>query len=171
MKSASFPELQIGPHERLHVITSTAELYDVEAHFGPQGRPPPTHLHPAHDEAFEVLAGRLRVEVDGQATEHVAGDRFGVQRGQAHRMWNASDAPTVVNWRSMPARSTESWFRALAGLLEQGNGRIDPLGFAAVATRHRDTYRLVLRGSPWLGAVAVTGLGGLGRLLGRGRPR
>jgi hypothetical protein len=45
--------------------SSGAEVLAVEARWTRGGALPPTHLHPAQDERFEVLDGRLPVLVRG----------------------------------------------------------------------------------------------------------
>jgi quercetin dioxygenase-like cupin family protein len=57
--------LKITPSESVTIRTSTPDALEVEGAWGPRGTPPPKHFHPAQDERFEVLEGRLHVRVDG----------------------------------------------------------------------------------------------------------
>jgi quercetin dioxygenase-like cupin family protein len=42
------------------------EVLEVEASWEPGGHPAPTHYHPAQDERFEVLSGKIRCVIDGE---------------------------------------------------------------------------------------------------------
>jgi mannose-6-phosphate isomerase-like protein (cupin superfamily) len=95
-----------------------AALY---VHRGPNGSPPPKHLHPAQDERFRVLEGALRVRVDGAERELGSGEEIEIPRGAVHQMWNPGSAPARVIWETRPAGRTEQWFRELGGL--QASGR------------------------------------------------
>ena len=52
----------------------------------------PAHVHPHETERFEVLAGRLGVEVDGERRYAGRGEVVVVEPGTPHRFWNAGDA-------------------------------------------------------------------------------
>ena len=155
--------------ETLTLVSSTPQVLEVEASFGPGHGAPPPHLHPAQDEHFEVLEGELRARVDGEERTLAAGDTLEIPRGKVHQMWNPSDEPTRARWETRPAGRTDEWFRAIDGLHREGRVRADgtpsPLAFAVLASEYRDTFRLA--GAPDLllrPAIAV--LGGLGRLRG-----
>ena len=47
--------LRIGPTTELRILAETPEAFLVEAAYADGGGPPPGHLHPAQDEAFEIL--------------------------------------------------------------------------------------------------------------------
>ena len=49
--------LRLTPHETVTIRESSPELLEVEGSWGPGGRAPPVHYHPAQDEHFEVLDG------------------------------------------------------------------------------------------------------------------
>lgn len=163
--------LRTGPRESVRVVRSDADCLELDATYAPHGRPAPLHLHPGHDERFEILEGRLTVQLGGATREYGAGESFDVPRGRPHRMWNAGDEPVRARWLSTPALGTERWFRRLADLQHAtavgGRARPDPLAFAAMALRHRDVFRLVVGGSPLVGGVAIAVLGCLGRVLRR----
>lgn len=163
--------LKIGAHESVTIVRSDAECLQLEARYDPHGNPPPQHIHPRHDERFEVVEGELSVDLGRDRERFGPGTGFEVPRGTVHRMWNDGDVPVVVRWWSTPAMQAESWFRGLAALqqatADAGKSGPDLLAFATHAARHRDSFRLVLGNSPVLGSVFVTCLGGIGRLLGR----
>ncbi|MFC7623377.1 cupin domain-containing protein [Microlunatus sp. GCM10028923] len=163
--------LRIGAHEAVTIRRSDPDCLELEARYEPHGSPPPAHFHPGHDERFEVVEGRLSVDLGGTNESYEAGAGFAIPRGTVHRMWNGGAEPVVVHWWSTPALQAESWFRGLAALQQSaaaaGSSRPDLLAFAAHAAGHRDTFRLVLGNSPLLGSLFVGCLGGIGRLLGR----
>lgn len=72
--------------------------------YQPGGAPPP-HLHPAHDETFEIVEGTLHAVVGGRTLDLSAGQGLEVPRGVVHCMWNVTDALTRVHWISTPAQT------------------------------------------------------------------
>ncbi|MFI5027385.1 MAG: cupin domain-containing protein [Solirubrobacterales bacterium] len=80
--------LKLGPHDSLEIRSATPEALEVETSYRPLGSPPPGHLHPDHDEHFEVLEGVIRVRVDGEEMELSSGAEVDFMRGQVHQMWN-----------------------------------------------------------------------------------
>ncbi len=138
--------LTVTPHESLTVRDSSPEALEVEALYGPGGSAPPKHLHPAQDEHFEVLAGRLESKVNGQKRTLDVGDTLDVPRGAVHQMWNPGGEPARVLWRTTPGGRTIEWFRAIDSLHRSGrvgsNGMPGPLAFAVLLNEYRDVFRL-----------------------------
>jgi mannose-6-phosphate isomerase-like protein (cupin superfamily) len=66
-------------------------LLEYTAPPGFQG--PPPHLHKQTNEAFFVLEGTLRFEVDGEATDVSAGGYARVPPGVVHRFSNPGNEP------------------------------------------------------------------------------
>lgn len=134
---------RLTPSEQVAVVSRSAEALVVEATYGGQGNPPPAHVHPAQDERFEMLEGRLSVRL-GRAPvrELTAGEVLEIPRGTAHRMWNARSEPARVRWETRPAGRTEQWWAALDGARRDGE-RMPPLPtLAALLTEYRDVFRL-----------------------------
>lgn len=160
--------LKITPSESVTVRESTPEVLEVEGEWGPGGSPPPKHFHPAQDERFEVLEGRLNVRVDGEERVLDAGETIEIGRGSVHQMWNAEGTPARAIWRTLPRGRTEQWFRAIDGLHRSGrvgsNGMPGPLAFGVFLSAYRDTFRLA--GPDLLLRPALAILGGIGRLRG-----
>lgn len=52
--------------------------------WSPYGDSPPMHVHKTEDEVFVVLAGRVKVVIDGTSCELTAGDRALAPKGIAH---------------------------------------------------------------------------------------
>jgi mannose-6-phosphate isomerase-like protein (cupin superfamily) len=139
-------KLSLGPHDSLEIHSSTPEALEVEASYRPGGSPPPAHFHPAQDEHFGVLAGAMRVRVDGEESELATGAEIEIGRGQVHQMWNPGPEPARVRWVTTPAGRTEEWFRVLDGLFREGGdiaaGR--EVDFAALLEEYGDVFRLEL---------------------------
>ena len=66
-------EYKLTPSESVTVMRSEVEVLEVEAIYGPEGSPPPKHFHPAQDERFTILEGRLTTKVDGVERELAEG--------------------------------------------------------------------------------------------------
>jgi quercetin dioxygenase-like cupin family protein len=156
-------QLKITPHESLTVRHSGANRLEVEATYAPHGKKPPAHYHPAQDEHFEVLEGRLHARVNGDERILQAGDTLDVERGVVHQMWNAGDAPARVRWTTTPAGRTLDWFTAIDALhRENKDSTPGPLAFGVLLTEYRDVFRLAARPEPVVrGAMAA--LGAVGR--------
>lgn len=155
--------LKITPTESLEVRSAGAEALEVEATYG-TGEPPPKHFHPAQDEHFEVLAGSIRVKLDGRERVLAAGEQIEIARGAVHQIWNPAGEPARVLWRTAPGGRTLQWFRAIDRLHREGRvggkGMPGPLAFAVLLTEYRDVFRLagpdpLLR--PALAALALLG--------------
>src|SRR3954447_18763465 len=112
--------LSLGPHDSLEIRSSTPEALEVEASYRPGGSAPPAHFHPAQGERFDVLAGAMRVRVDGEERELPTGAEIEIARGQVHQMWNPGAEPARVRWVTAPAGRTEDWFRTLDRVFREG---------------------------------------------------
>ena len=162
--------LQIAPGQRLDVLERTPPALVLEAAYSPGGSAPPAHYHPAQDEHFEILEGRLRVDVAGVRRDLHAGETLDIPRGTPHRMWNPHSQPARARWETRPAGRTEAWLRELAEL--QGTDHVDASGtpktlpFAALAHAYRDTFRLAAGPEPAT-RIAVAALAGAARATGR----
>jgi len=165
--------LKITPSESVTVVSSTPELLEVEASWGPHGSPPPKHFHPAQDEHFEVRFGRLRVRVDGDERELGPGDTIDVPRDAVHQMWNEGDEEAGALWQTRPAGRTREWFETIDSLHREErvgrNGMPGPLAFATLLTEYRDVFRLAVGPQPLIRGV-LAALAPLGRLRGYGPP-
>jgi quercetin dioxygenase-like cupin family protein len=160
----SGPEYRLTPSESVAVKRSDAEVLEVEATYGPEGSPPPKHFHPAQDERFTVLEGRLTAKVDGVERELGQGDVLEIPRGSVHQMWNAASEPARVTWETRPAGRTEDWFREVDALQrEAGDGRPSPLSFGVLLDEYSDTFKLAVGPKPVMGPLTKL-LGALGRL-------
>jgi mannose-6-phosphate isomerase-like protein (cupin superfamily) len=89
----------IAPLLSGRVIGSTQDAF-VIAEWRDAGGPPgpprliaPRHVHHSDDEAWYVLEGALRVQVDTEEVEARAGAAVFVSRGKAHTYWNPGPGP------------------------------------------------------------------------------
>jgi quercetin dioxygenase-like cupin family protein len=160
---------KLTPSESVTVRKREADVLEVEGSYGPHGKPPPAHHHPAQDEHFEVLAGKLTTKVDGEERVLEQGDTIDISRGTAHQMWNAGDEPARVRWETRPAGRTEEWFRSIDALYEDGkveeDGRASPLAFGVLLKEYDDVFRLSVGPGP-LTRPLVSVLAILGRMRG-----
>ena len=130
--------LTLPPSTRLTIVEERPERLVVEVHYQrSEGRPPP-HLHPAQDEHFEVLEGRLHTLVDGVERVLTAGETLDVPRGAIHQMWQP-DGEVRARWETAPAGRTGDWFRRLDAITRDGDWE----AFPALLNEYGDVFRLV----------------------------
>ena len=158
--------LKLTPHESVTIVRSEPDVLEVEAVYGPSGKPPPPHLHPEQDEHFEVLEGELTARVDGEERTVSAGETLDIPRLRKHQMWNAGDREARVRWQTRPAGRTEQWFRSIDRLVRESGGKQpSPIAFAPLLDEYRDVFRLAV-GPDALVRPAMSLLGKLGRARG-----
>jgi quercetin dioxygenase-like cupin family protein len=92
---------------------SAGELHQMRVTYGPHSDPPPSHLHPAQDETFEVLDGTMEFILDGVRSQLSAPAVVEVTAGTVHQLCNPSDEPATVLWSTRPALRTGEFFVAL----------------------------------------------------------
>ena len=106
-----------GDKLRMEFVVTSAEsdgeLHQMRVTYGPHSDPPPSHLHPAQDETFEIEDGVVEFTLDGVVSEHAAPATVEVPAGTVHHLRNASDAPATVLWSTRPALRTGEFFLAL----------------------------------------------------------
>jgi len=160
--------LQLTPSESVTIVSSTREALVVEATYGPGGEPPPKHYHPAQDEHFAVLEGRMMFRLGSVEREVAAGEEIDIPEGVAHQVWNPNEEPARVTWQTRPALRTEQWFRGVDAIVrEAGDKTPSPLAFATLLSEYRDCFRLAV-GPDLLVAPLIKLVGAVGRLRGHG---
>ena len=113
---------------------------EVEAHYPPHSPAPPRHLHPQQEERFTVLAGRMHAVVDGVVHDLSAGDELTVPAGVGHVMWNDSDAPAAMLWRTTPALRTDQMFCDLWQAAADAEWAPSPQALLEVLQRYPDQF-------------------------------
>ena len=78
------------------------------------------HYHLTFAETFEVLEGRLNVDLDGRRLVLVPGDRLVVPAKAPHRFYSTSDEPVTFTIECRPARRMEQATRIAYGLARDG---------------------------------------------------
>lgn len=115
---------------------SDGELHQMRVTYAPHSDLPPSHLHPAQDETFEILEGSVEFILDGVRKEFAAPAVVEVPAGTVHQLHNISDQPAMVLWSTRPALRTGEFFLAL----HEAAGDIDRL--VAVLTEYDDVFCL-----------------------------
>ncbi|WP_436935157.1 cupin domain-containing protein [Halovenus marina] len=92
------------------------------------------HVHPEQEERWKVLAGKLRIAVDGDEQILEEGEETTLPSDVPHRHWNPTDRPIRVRWERRPAFQTEAWAESVYALAQAGKtneeGVPDPLQIA-----------------------------------------
>ena len=86
----------------------------------PHGAVGPMHYHLTFAETFEVLAGRLNVDLDGRQLVLGPGERLVVPVKAPHRFYSTSDEPVIFTIECRPARRMEQATRIAYGLARDG---------------------------------------------------
>lgn len=85
---------------RIHVARDGgADGMSVMEHVVPYGSSPPLHIHHTEDEIFHMLAGEIRLLVDGTEIRARAGDTLLAPKGKPHSF--VVTAPAGARWLTM----------------------------------------------------------------------
>jgi quercetin dioxygenase-like cupin family protein len=159
--------------ERAVVVVGTAEtngqLLVADLFVRPGGAVVGEHYHPAIEERFTVVRGRLNYKLDGKEGVGNPGDTIVVPAGVAHQWWNAGSVEVEVRVEVRPAARFEACILNLFGLAQ--DGRVDATGkpgllqLAVFAREFDDVIRFT--GPPrWVQVLLFGALAPVGRLLG-----
>jgi mannose-6-phosphate isomerase-like protein (cupin superfamily) len=130
--------------ERFHWLLTEADtdgrLVRAEVAIRPRSGVLLRHIHPSSEERFEVLAGRMLVEIDGEQTLLVAGVAAVVPAGATHcwRNVGADELRFVVeveNPLGFEDMIEDVFAAARAGRMD-ANGRLELLTGAVLMRRH-----------------------------------
>ncbi len=109
---------------------------------GPDAAPVPLHVHLRQTERFLVLAGRLRVTLDGKTQDLEPGESIEVRPGQQHSYAPANDASVVIEVLLWPHQQDHQFFETIYGLTRER--RLPPRGprevLALLALCHRHGF-------------------------------
>lgn len=150
---------RMTPHQTLTVRRSDAEVLEVEATWTGGGSMPPAHFHPAQDEHFELVEGRLRVLIGGAERLLSPGDVLDIPRGTVHAM-TATDGGARAVWQTRPALHTERFFAAMDAAQSRGGSLLDVI---PAARAHAAEIRFT-KPPAWLQGPLFAVLGLIGRL-------
>lgn len=127
---------------RMEFVVTTAEsagdLHQMRVTYAPHSDPPPPHIHPAQDEAFEILDGAVEFVLDGVRSEHAAPATVEVPAGTVHQLRNHTDRPATTLWSTRPALRTGEFFIAMHEAAAAGD--VDRL--VAVIAEYDDVFCL-----------------------------
>ena len=136
----------------------------------PGGRVAAPHLHPAVDERFLVLKGRVGFLIGEREVELGPGEHAAVERGSVHDWWQVGDEPAEVIVEVAPGVRFTEMVGSMFGLARDGKvsaeGMPDPLQLAVMGSEYDDVIvftkppRIVQR-------LTIPPLAALGRLMGR----
>jgi quercetin dioxygenase-like cupin family protein len=105
---------------RVGTEDSTGELLVVDAYVRPGGAVTGEHVHPAVEEQFTVVRGRVGFRLDGRETIAQLGQRLHVPAGTAHDWWNAGEEEALITVEIRPGRRFEEMIANLFGLAQDG---------------------------------------------------
>ena len=150
---------------------TNGEYLEIELQLAPDGTVPGMHVHPAQEERFEVLEGRMKFRMGMRTIEAGPGDVVTVPAGKAHKFTNAGDETATARVTVTPALDMERLFETAAELAEDGrvlrSGMPKPLDLALFVRE----FRREVRGPFSPGAVqraTLAPLAALAKLRGHG---
>jgi quercetin dioxygenase-like cupin family protein len=118
----------------------------VEVTLQPGGTVAATHVHPFQVEQFRILEGTVGFKRGREHLEARAGDALVVERGIAHKFWNAGDTEARFTTVVRPALHFERLIETMFALAADGKtnrkGMPNPLRLAVIAKEHFDVVRL-----------------------------
>jgi quercetin dioxygenase-like cupin family protein len=121
-------------------------LLEMETTYQPNSVKPAPHFHPHQVEDFEVLAGEVTVELDGQRKTLRPGDTLHIPANTTHIMWNAGQEKAIMNWKVQPALRTEYLLETAMGLAADGktnpSGRPNLLQTVLLLSGYTSEYRI-----------------------------
>jgi quercetin dioxygenase-like cupin family protein len=141
----------------------------VELELAPGGHVAAAHLHPYQDEIFEILEGRVGFKAGDREFVAVAGGSVTVERGTAHKFWNAGEETARFRVEVRPALRFEQLIETMFTLAQDGKvnrkGMPNPLRLAVIARAHFEDVRLPFPPA-WMQRAGLALGAPAGRLLG-----
>ena len=105
---------------RVGTEESGGELLVIDLYVRPGGAVSGEHVHPAIEESFTVVRGRVGFRLDGRDSIAELGQRLHVPAGVAHDWWNAGDEEAHVIVEISPATRFEEAVCNIFGLARDG---------------------------------------------------
>src|SRR6478752_1404025 len=148
---------------------TNGKLVEGDLFARPGGHPAAAHVHPHQEERFGVLAGTIKLQVDGEETTLRVGEWAEVPVGRPHTWWNDSQEDAHVLVQVAPALRMEMFFETFFGLAKDGKtnskGLPNLLSMAVILREYRDEVR-VARPPAFVQGAVFGPLALLGRTLG-----
>jgi quercetin dioxygenase-like cupin family protein len=98
---------------------SGGSVLDWELLLAPGGRVPSSHAHPAQEEVFTVLTGRIRFRIGFRRVIAKPGDTVRIPPGTVHHFANAGRGPVRVSVQTSPALSMHELLVTAAALAQE----------------------------------------------------
>jgi quercetin dioxygenase-like cupin family protein len=105
---------------RVGTDDSGGELLVADGYLRPGSAVAGEHVHPAIEERFTVVRGRVGFRIDGRESIAEPGQRLHVPAGTVHDWWNAGDEEAHVVVEISPAARFEVMALNLFGLVQDG---------------------------------------------------
>jgi quercetin dioxygenase-like cupin family protein len=141
----------------------------VDLYIRPRGAVVGEHWHPAMDERFTMLRGRVNFRLDGREQTAERGVEVHVPAGVRHDWWNAGDEEALVRVEARPAARFEAMILNFFGLAQDGRtnarGLPNPLQLALLVREFSDVIRFT-RPPPLVQAVLFGLLAPVARMRG-----
>jgi quercetin dioxygenase-like cupin family protein len=154
---------------RVGTEDSGGDLLVVDGYVKPGGAVTGEHVHPAIDEHFTVLRGRVGFRIDGREAIAESGERLHVPAGTAHDWWNAGQEEALVRAEIRPGARFEEMAINLFSLAQDGktNSKGMPnLLQAAIFAREFSDVLYFTRPPLWVQRLLFGVLAGVARALG-----
>jgi quercetin dioxygenase-like cupin family protein len=105
---------------RVGTEESGGESLVAEVFVEPGGAVAAEHVHPAIEEYFTVIRGRVGFLLNGRETIAEIGQRLHVPAGMVHDWWNAGDEEALITVEIRPGGRFEEMILNLFGLAQDG---------------------------------------------------
>ena len=105
---------------RVGTDTTGGELLIVDLYVRPGGAVMGEHIHPAMEERFTMLRGRVGFRIAGREAIAEPGVQLIVSPGTPHDWWNAGPEEALVRIEMRPAARFEAMIRNAFGLAQDG---------------------------------------------------
>jgi quercetin dioxygenase-like cupin family protein len=154
---------------RVGTEDSGGDLLAIDGYIRPGGAVTGEHVHPAIDEDFTVVRGRVGFRIDGRESIAEPGKRLHVPAGTAHDWWNVGEEEALVRVEIRPGARFEEMALNLFGLAQ--NGKTNSKGMpnllqAAIFAREFSDVLYFTRPPLWVQRLLFGVLAGVARALG-----
>ena len=152
---------------RTSAADTNGERVELEITIPPASAGPPPHFHPRQEEQWQVLAGTLEVQVDGEWRTLREGESATIPAGHVHTLRNRTNETVRVLDVHVPALDFQDYMLDLHRLEQEGKitSLRSPRSLIYLATVLR-AHRTTQLTASSVQRAAESALAGLGRLFG-----